>query len=95
MSKRHPEGAVHGFRGKLLQGGRVVFAEVAGAIEAAPEVSGQPPRSGYFQIPLDHPLRCGAKYQLQLDGGEPLTIALAALVPHGHPAVARFVEAEA
>ncbi len=95
MSKRDPQGAADGFRGKLLQGGQILFAEVAGAIDAAAQASGQPPRSGYFQIPPDYPLHCGEKYELQLDDGESLTIALTALVPHGHPSVARFVEAEA
>ena len=57
------------------------------------ESSGQPPRSGYFQIPPNHPLRCGEEYELQLDDGQSLIISLTALVPPGHPAVARFVEA--
>ncbi len=55
MSKRDPDGAADGFRGKLLQGGRVVFAEVAGAIEAAPAASGQPPPVGVFPEPARPP----------------------------------------
>jgi hypothetical protein len=90
---RDKEGATDGFRGRILQRGQVVFAAVSGAIDADPGRSGQPPRSGYFQIPPDHPLHCGEEYQLQLDDGQSMTISVVALVPHGHPAVARFVEA--
>jgi hypothetical protein len=93
VSKRDKEGAANGFRGKLMQEGQVVFAKVSGAIESDSVSSGQSPRSGYFQIPPDLPLHCGRTYELELDNGQFLTIALTALVPPGQPAVARFVEA--
>jgi hypothetical protein len=89
---RDKKGKSDSFCAKLSQGGLILLAKVSGAIDVDPGSSGQPPRSGYFQIPPNHPLRCGEEYDLQLDSGHSLTSVLTALVPPGYPAVARFVE---
>jgi hypothetical protein len=61
------------FRGKLLQEGRLILAEVSGDIDEQVSPTGVPSQTGRMEVP-PRKVRSGETYELELDTGRALTI---------------------
>jgi hypothetical protein len=79
------------FRGKVMDGGRVLFEGIEGTLTQQAGQGGQRSYSGFFSVPSGVPVRTGKAYRLLLDDGRSAEIILEkASSPSHRPTVVQF-----